>query len=208
VQKLGVNNPSVPMKTISLRLIPIFLFSLIFATPVQSQETTADSLAYDLKIRRVLNKVMVGDAMKWVNRELPHFELYTSDCELVTTKDLRGKPTVLTFWSQKCERCLEDLKKIEALRVEFGEQVHFISISIGDMNASWEFLEAHPLNMVCLADDQDYAGTLTQNSFPMTFILDKETKVADLKRWMPTDEERVNSPSLLCDPGALLRSLL
>ena len=195
--------------TFRIQSIHFFLllnFMLSVSSSLYAQHK--DSLANDLKIRTILNRVLIGDVMKWVNRELPPFELLDTDSTTITNYELKGKPTVLNFWTTNCEFCQSDIDQIVKLKTQFRDSVNFVVISIQDLSSTLDFVSHNPTDLMFLVEGRDFANELVQCKLPMTFILDKTTKVIDIKRWMPDDSEAESYPSPLCNPKELLHSLL
>ncbi len=66
--------------------------------------------------------------------------VWTLTQDTVITNDILHpeKPTFIYFWATWCHVCAKDMPKMESLVDEFGDDVHFISISHFDKRTSLE----------------------------------------------------------------------
>lgn len=71
-----------------------------------------------------------------VGDSAPDFKLAKMDGSEVALADLRGKPSVLVFWTAWCPVCKEEAPHINALAEQYGPRgVHVIGINIKDSMA-------------------------------------------------------------------------
>ncbi len=71
------------------------------------------------------------------------FELENSKSEMVSLDDLKGKPIYMGFWANWSVLSLRELKLMERLQKEYGDQVHFISINIDEDKSIFKEVKAN-----------------------------------------------------------------
>ncbi|MCC6648148.1 MAG: TlpA family protein disulfide reductase [Polyangiaceae bacterium] len=74
------------------------------------------SMARDADARGACTSVcLLGPAYANQNRSLPTFELPDLDGKRVSSAELRGRVTVLNFWTKTCRPCLEEMGSLDEL---------------------------------------------------------------------------------------------
>lgn len=106
----------------------------------------------------------------------PDFSLSSIDDETVTLADLSDRVVALVFWAGWGRHCDAELRQLEALANEFGDQP-FVVIGINereDREQILDFSQRHGLAFQMLIDDGAVARAFGVNGVPDLFILDRE----------------------------------
>lgn len=98
-----------------------------------------------------------------------------------TADDLKGKNTLINFWSTTCEPCLEELPYLNTLQETLGDKANFIAITYDNKEKVTGFVEKRQFNFLHITD----SGSQLKSYFPvvrnpMTFILDKNGTVKEI----------------------------
>jgi len=118
-------------------------------------------------------------APAWAVRQgenAPDFSLSAIDGETVTLADLSDRVVALVFWAGWGRHCDAELRQLEALANEFGDQP-FVVIGINereDREEVLDFSQRHGLAFQMLMDDGAVARAFGVNGVPDLFILDRE----------------------------------
>jgi peroxiredoxin len=101
----------------------------------------------------------------------------------VSLEDLKGKPTMITFWVSWCPDCVNDLRQKNQLYTLMNkEKLNFITINVpgreNQAEAAGVFLEENDYHFPVLVDN----GTKTYDAYrcmgvPTTILLDKELNI-------------------------------
>jgi len=67
-----------------------------------------------------------------INNPAPDFELATVDGKTFSSKSLKGKPTLLNFWSTWCEPCKLEHELLQEASKFYGDRVQFVGIVYQD----------------------------------------------------------------------------
>ena len=112
-----------------------------------------------------------------VGAPAPSFRLQTPEGEWVSSEDLRGKVTVLTFWASWCPRCRLLKDGLAGLAVEMGDR----PLAIVGINA-WErdpeaprtFLKQHPAAYPVLLEGDPVAEAFGVPRLPGLYVIGKD----------------------------------
>ncbi|WP_051349283.1 TlpA family protein disulfide reductase [Chryseobacterium gregarium] len=93
--------------------------------------------------------------------------------EKFTPDALKGKNSLINFWSASCEPCIEELPYLNRLKERLGNKANFIAITYDSHEKTAQFLSKREFNFLHITD----SGKQLNSYFPlirnlMTFILD------------------------------------
>lgn len=114
-------------------------------------------------------KVFVGDAV-------PAFEAETLSGDIFDSRDFRGKPTVLVFFSTGCVDCREELPTLQAFHEACGDDVvRLMLVGRGEtasgIRAYWK---ENALTLpACAGNGRNEYNLFAYSGIPRTFIYDK-----------------------------------
>jgi thiol-disulfide isomerase/thioredoxin len=120
---------------------------------------------------------------------LPDLELRDPQYKAVRLPDLKGKPTLVTFWAPWCGPCLAELEALEKLRTRFKDRFQVVAIAVKDkrLNAI-EFIQAHPQYKFLFFTDPDIDGETSRlasffglDAIPVSVLVDSQGKIVE--RW-------------------------
>lgn len=104
------------------------------------------------------------------------------DGQVITSKDLKGKPALINFWSVSCAPCLEEIPDLNMLFQQYKNQgVSIIGVAM-PYDPPNLVLELHKkLNIeypIALDIDKKVTALFNPQFVPTTFLLDKKGKIA------------------------------
>jgi thiol-disulfide isomerase/thioredoxin len=124
----------------------------------------------------------------------PDFRLLDRDTNSVDLESLMGRPIYLNFWATWNETSLKDLRMIEKLHEEYGDQVHFVSISTDDkLRDMTDFLEEHPdydWTFLYSGSKEEVEERYQVASIPAYYLLDAEARFLSLPGPKPGENAR------------------
>ena len=96
------------------------------------------------------------DRKKYLNSILPFPELEMLDGTCLTLNDLKGKPTLISFWVTDNESCREDIPELNNLKKFFKNEANFIAITTNPKSSVRKFLKTTKFNFLHIADAGNY----------------------------------------------------
>jgi thiol-disulfide isomerase/thioredoxin len=119
-----------------------------------------------------------GDTRRVPAKGLPlaDFELATSDGEIVSLSQFRGKTVILNFWATWCEPCKEEMPLLVQVAEAYGDEVVVLGINARESAREvTSFAEEYDISFPLLLDENGEVQSLYYvRGFPTTFFLDKD----------------------------------
>jgi len=88
---------------------------------------------------------------------------------------LKGKATLINFWSTNCEPCIEEMPMLNELKKNLDGKANFVGITFSPKEKVKKFLTEHEFSFN-LITDAEY-NLFEKNKitrYPMTYIIDKD----------------------------------
>ena len=134
-----------------------------------------------------------GRALK-INSSAPEFTTTDITGRKISLNQFRGKYVLLNFWATWCGPCVEELPLFNKLRTDFPqEQLEMISISSDSKMANLENgIKKYNLNWTNVYQDEALLNKYQlSGGIPMTFLIDKEGKIAFMQVGSLSDTEEL-----------------
>ena len=116
----------------------------------------------------------------------PDFEYVDLDGNRGRLSDLRGKRVLINFWAFWCPPCVEELPRLRRYYLRYKDEYDFEILAISTSEESTEeqvreFVEEYQLPFPILYDlDRDVLALYGVNSFPTTFIVNRQGVIDDI----------------------------
>ena len=111
----------------------------------------------------------------------PGFTLVNRYKNMVSLKDFKGKPVVLSFWTTYCQGCLSEMDLIKPLYDKYKGKVEFISISAdADFNKMVMFVNMKKnfvWSFLHIGDQSEVLSNYDVRSYPLFVLIDKSGKI-------------------------------
>jgi thiol-disulfide isomerase/thioredoxin len=117
-------------------------------------------------------------------RPAPKFALKTLDGRSVSLEELHGKIAVVNFWGVWCGWCVAEMPDLQKLVAKYAKDPNVRIVTIdndGDIGIVKKFMAEKKYDFQVLLDD-GYVSTSGINSFPTTWFLDPQGRIAFNKR--------------------------
>jgi thiol-disulfide isomerase/thioredoxin len=166
------------------RIIPILIIA--FTTNIASGQAT-DSLK-----NAMLKKIKTSECFKeniydFKGKELPKFELNILNGKKLNSESLKGKPTVINFWFNNCQPCIEEMPLLNKIKSELGNDVNFISITFLNQEEVNQFLKTNKFNFTHVIESKQYLKNFGFFGYPKTLILNKNLVITEIEKMIPKD---------------------
>ena len=114
-------------------------------------------------------------------QDFPNVSVEDRSGKEIMTKELLGKPMIVSFWAITCKPCIMELNAMNDMYYDWLDEADFaiVAVSIADarsssrakaMSSAWEF--------TCLYDvNQDMKRAMNVSLTPHTFIVDAEGNI-------------------------------
>lgn len=105
-------------------------------------------------------------------------KLKNTEAQTIHLSDYKGKVVLLNFWETWCGPCVQELPTIENARLQLdSSQIVFITIAEEPLPKISAFKASHDYHFQYLLSEKSFSD-LGINTYPTTYILDKEGKIA------------------------------
>jgi thiol-disulfide isomerase/thioredoxin/outer membrane lipoprotein-sorting protein len=136
-----------------------------------------------------------ADIAPVIGRRLPDLELRDPEFKARWLSDLRGKPTLITFWAPWCAPCREELAALDRIQNRSKSPVQFVAIAVQDRRIHvLDFIRGHQEYKFLFFTDPDmerdtsplisFFGVV---SIPVTVLADPQGQIVE--RWSGYDGE-------------------
>jgi cytochrome c biogenesis protein CcmG, thiol:disulfide interchange protein DsbE len=128
-----------------------------------------------------------GDRVEAPVRDLPRLGAEGTG----SLADHRGDVVVLNLWASWCEPCKDEMPLLQRTHERIGPQGGMVlGIDTQDASdAALAFLREYEIDFPSLRDrDREYGRELGVSGFPETFLIDREGRIAALRRGPVTKE--------------------
>ena len=128
------------------------------------------------------NSAMVG-------KVAPDFAIEGLDGGTVRLSDYRGKPVVLNFWASWCTPCRQEVPLLQKTHEQIaGRGGVVLGVDTQDVTSdALSFLKERKATFPSLRDrDRSYVHEFGVTGYPETFLIDRQGRVAALRRFPVT----------------------
>jgi len=135
------------------------------------------------KIQKTKRKEFVVSGREKSPQDLVAFNLKTFDGKFVSSNDLKGKVIVVNIWTTWCAPCVQEMPELEQLYKKYQDEkdVAVITInSLEELETVKKFMNDKKFDFPVLLSG-DYFSIVPVNSFPTTWFVDKNGKIAYAK---------------------------
>ncbi|HEB01468.1 MAG TPA: redoxin domain-containing protein [Candidatus Portnoybacteria bacterium] len=110
----------------------------------------------------------------------PLFTLENLKGQEIALEDLRGKKTLLVFFSTRCSWCIKEVPHLNELYEENKSDIEIMAISLGEAkNTVSNFVKEYEINYTVLLDkDLSVAKRYQITGTPSNFVIDEEGKIS------------------------------
>lgn len=138
---------------------------------------------------------------------MPPFDLKDLAGKRVTSKSLRGKPTLVSFFFAKCVPCIREVEPINRFAAA-RPQMNFLAVTFDDPAEARAFVKRFGLRWRVVADAQDFIERMRVKQYPLMALFDADGRLLGVKKGGAKDDlEAANvEPQLRRWVDALLRN--
>jgi len=132
-----------------------------------------------------------------VGNQATDFQLLSLDGQEVSLSQFLGKPVLINFWASWCGPCRDEMPFLQEVfeDKEWAEQgLVLLAINVGESQAKVEeFMDSYGLSFTVLLDpDLDIARMYRARSIPMTFFIDRNGIIKDVKFGSFANKEEID----------------
>ena len=168
---------------VAAAVLPIALILLAFGSRLVARGPTEGGMGVNA----------IGQAVPIAPRPMPATALKTLDGADFSMSALKGKVTVVNFWSSWCVPCQEEAPALErAWQLARIRGVEFVGINIWDpASDAQKFLNDYKISYTNAADVSGrIAIDLGVTGIPETYVIDREGTI--VRRWVgPVGEDKL-----------------
>jgi peroxiredoxin len=116
-----------------------------------------------------------------VNTSAPDFTLPNLNDQPITLSELRGKPTIINFWTTWCPPCNEELPALQATYTKHHQEVNLLAVSVREEKTTVQpFAQEKGLTFPILLDTNGRVMKMYQvQGYPTTVFLDAEGMIVN-----------------------------
>ena len=138
---------------------------------------------------------------------MPPFDLKDLAGKRVTSKSLRGKPTLVSFFFAKCVPCIREVEPINRFAAA-RPQLNYLAVTFDEPDEARAFVKRFGLRWRVVPDAQDFIERMRVKQYPLMALFNADGRLLGVKKGGAKDElEAANvEPQLRRWVDALLRS--
>lgn len=162
-----------------------------FEEPIISQ----DSIIYKVRsfalssLPPQINRKNIFNEKNLIGKPLSIKSLETINGEILTIKDLTGKPSIVNFWHTGCGPCIREMPILNELSKEYEGKVNFIAITFETKEKVDKFLTKRDFDFLQTINAADFMNSIQFREFPKTFYLDKNGIVTKIEGAISDDQK-------------------
>lgn len=115
----------------------------------------------------------------------PRFHAKTLSGENFTNASIKGKVTLLEFWTTWCKYCHDEEPLVEQLNKEFSDKgLIVLAIDVAESKKTVKkYLEQHPRSTrIVLTEDTNLAAMYQANVYPIYVVIDRDGNISAEQR--------------------------
>jgi thiol-disulfide isomerase/thioredoxin len=123
------------------------------------------------------NKDKIGPA--------PRFSAKSVDGEKFDNASIKGKVTLLEFWTTWCHYCAVEAPIVEKLSQEFKDKgLTVLAVNVGESKKTVKkYLEQHPRTCrIVLTEDTNLAAMYQATAYPIYVVIDRDGNIVTTQR--------------------------
>ena len=117
---------------------------------------------------------------KYAGKELPRIALESIDCKIIDNDFLRGKVTLINFWTADDESSIQEFEQLNQLKAKFKDQLNFIAVAPNSKEEIRTVLNRHHLDYTILANADQFIKSIGIDSYPVSFFIDEKGIVTNI----------------------------
>ncbi|RMD47166.1 MAG: TlpA family protein disulfide reductase [Aquificota bacterium] len=112
-------------------------------------------------------------------KTIPYFKLVDENKKIVERNNLKGKPSILIFWSINCMSCKKELPVFNRYFKKYQNKINFFAIVIdsNDINEVKAIKKCWKFNIPVLLDGKKIMYKYNIFGVPISYFVDKNLKV-------------------------------
>lgn len=111
---------------------------------------------------------------------LPEFALKGLDGQIVNSKSLRGRYSVLSFYFGECGPCIHEVPQLNTL-AKAHPDMGFLALTFDSMGDAKAFVQQRKLGWPVLAEANTYIKSLKVKSYPLLLVVGPDAKVVAVR---------------------------
>lgn len=115
----------------------------------------------------------------------PRFTAKTMSGESFNNESLKGKVTLLQFWTTWCQVCAGEQELVDQIDKEFAPKgLVVLAVDVGESKKTVKkYLEKNPRTVrIVLTDDTNLAAMYAATAYPIYVVIDREGNIAAMQR--------------------------
>jgi thiol-disulfide isomerase/thioredoxin len=142
---------------------------------VTLQRVTEEDVEQDLNSKDELIR-------RWINKEMPDFNLKTLAGASLKKSDLLGKVVVINFWFTGCQPCISEMPDLNKLvEMYSNKSVLFLAFSFNDKPSIERLISKHDFSYQHVPGSITLIKEMGINSYPTHLILDQNAKITAIE---------------------------
>ncbi len=114
----------------------------------------------------------------------PHFSAKTMDGEKFNNASIKGKVTLLEFWTTWCPYCKREENMVDDIHKEFADKgLIVLAVDVAESKkVVKKYLETHPRAVrIVLTEDTNLAAMYAATSYPIYVVIDRDGNIAGIQ---------------------------
>jgi len=170
------------MKSLVFCLVGFLFCNFSWAQQPEQSDQLEPALSAE-QATRSLDSIMAlvyGQNELVLGKKLPPAVLEMLDGQPFDIDTLRGKPSIILFWSVTCQPCLDLIPMMLSLKHRYGPEVNIVALTSLAPEVISQYLDLHDFDVIHLVNAQSYMKRLGIITLPRVFVNDQTLTVLEV----------------------------
>jgi cytochrome oxidase Cu insertion factor (SCO1/SenC/PrrC family) len=118
---------------------------------------------------------------------MPPFDLKDLDGKRVTSKSLRGKPTLISFFFSTCIPCILEVEPLNRY-AESQPQINYLAVTFDEPAEARAFVKRFGVRWRVVPDAQDFIERMRVKQYPLMALFDENGRLLGTMKGGAKDE--------------------
>lgn len=144
---------------------------------------------------------------KKVEIAFPEFELLSTSGKKVSLENLKGTPTLLSFYYSTCIPCIIEVPYLNELADKLEADIKFLAVTYEDKNTARQFSTKYGFSWDSIVNAEELIDEIGLSAYPVFVLLDERGMAINVKVGNATQNNTESLMKWIEDSGVIVNSI-